>query len=139
MVEKVVGDKLKDKAKAAGSGLSAADLQQGHHANLARLARLLPASAAALAPDFETQQVQAWHGARCVSPDRLPLVGPVNPGPDDGLWVCTGMASRGLSFAVLCAELLAARWAGEPWPLPASLARAFEPRRGRAGAVPNAP
>lgn len=122
-----------------GATGTAADLQQGHHANLARLARLLPASAAALAPDFETQQVQAWHGARCVSPDRLPLVGPVNPGPDDGLWVCTGMASRGLSFAVLCAELLAARWAGEPWPLPASLARAFEPRRGRAGAVANAP
>ncbi len=121
------------------AGTAAPDLQQGHHANLARLARLLPAAAAALAPDFETDQVQAWHGVRSVSADRLPLVGPVNPGPDDGLWVCTGMASRGLSFSVLCAELLAARWAGEPWPLPASLARAFEPRRGQSGAAANAP
>ena len=120
------------------AGAAAPDQQQGHSANLARLARLLPAAAAALAPDFAMQQVQAWHGARCVSADRLPVVGPVNPGPDDGLWVCTGMASRGLSFAVLCAELLAARWAGEPWPLPASLARAFEPRRGQAGAAANA-
>jgi len=74
--------------------------------------------------------VQAWHNERCVSADRLPLVGPVNPLVDDGLWVSTGMGSRGLSFAMLCAELLATRWSAEPWPLPASLARALDPRRG---------
>ena len=112
-------------------GTTAPDPQPGHKANMARLARLLPAAAAALAPDVAQHRVQAWHNARCVSADRLPLVGPVNALVDDGLWVCTGMGSRGLSFAVLCAELLAARWSAEPWPLPASLARAFDPRRGQ--------
>ena len=111
-------------------GATAPDPQSGHKANLTRLARLLPAAAAALSPDFARQRVQAWHNERCVSADRLPLVGPVNPLVDDGLWVSTGMGSRGLSFAMLCAELLATRWSAEPWPLPASLARALDPRRG---------
>ena len=120
-------------------GMHQPDPQRDHRKNLARLARLLPAAATALAPDFALHRVQSWHSARCVSADRLPLVGPVHAGPDDGLWVCTGMGSRGLSFAVLCAELLAARWGAEPWPVPARLARALEPRRGRTGAAPNAP
>ena len=121
------------------AGTQPPDWQQGHRKNLVRLAQLLPAAATALAPDFAQDRVQSWHSARCVSADRLPLVGPVHAGRDDGLWVCTGMGSRGLSFAVLCAELLAARWGAEPWPVPASLARALEPRRGRTGAAPNAP
>jgi tRNA 5-methylaminomethyl-2-thiouridine biosynthesis bifunctional protein len=33
------------------------------------------------------------------------------------------MGSRGLSFSVLCAELLAAQWGGEPWVIEARLAR----------------
>jgi tRNA 5-methylaminomethyl-2-thiouridine biosynthesis bifunctional protein len=120
------------------AGTQPPDWQQGHSKNLSRLTQLLPAAAAALAPDFAQHRVQSWHNARCVSADRLPLVGPVHAGQDDGLWVCTGLGSRGLSFAVLCAELLAARWGAEPWPLPASLARAFEPRRGRTGAAASA-
>ena len=39
------------------------------------------------------------------------------------------MGSRGLSFAMLCAELLAARLGAEPWPVEASLARALHARR----------
>ena len=39
------------------------------------------------------------------------------------------MGSRGLSFAVLCAELLAARWHGEPLPLPVALAQALDTAR----------
>jgi tRNA 5-methylaminomethyl-2-thiouridine biosynthesis bifunctional protein len=39
------------------------------------------------------------------------------------------MGSRGLSFSVLCAELLAARMGAEPLPLEASLARFLHPRR----------
>jgi tRNA 5-methylaminomethyl-2-thiouridine biosynthesis bifunctional protein len=39
------------------------------------------------------------------------------------------MGSRGLTFAALCGELLAARLHGEPLPLPLSLAMALDVRR----------
>ncbi|WP_431112371.1 FAD-dependent 5-carboxymethylaminomethyl-2-thiouridine(34) oxidoreductase MnmC [Variovorax paradoxus] len=91
-------------------------------ANQARLKRLHPGAAAALAAAFESGGAQAWVGIRCASADRRPLVGPVG---DAGLWACTALGSRGLSFAALCAELLAAHWHGEPLPLPANLAKAL--------------
>jgi tRNA 5-methylaminomethyl-2-thiouridine biosynthesis bifunctional protein len=47
-----------------------------------------------------------------------------------GLWLCAGMGSRGLSFSMLCAELLAARWGAEPWPLEVGLARSLDALRG---------
>ncbi len=97
--------------------------------NRQRLARLHPAAAQLLAPAFQQGAVQAWAGVRCASNDRRPLVGPVHEPKAPGLWVCTAMGSRGLTFAALCAELLAARWHGEPLPLPASLARALDTRR----------
>ena len=89
-------------------------------ANRARLARLHPL-ANALQPE------SSWVGVRCASGDRRPLVGPVAGSP--GLWVCTALGSRGLTFAALCAELLAAHWHGEPLPLPAALAKALDTRR----------
>lgn len=97
--------------------------------NRERLARLHPAAAASLAGAFERREDQAWVGVRCASGDRRPLVGPVAPDDGDGLWVCTALGSRGLSFAVLCAELLAAQWHGEPLPLPATLAKALGTQR----------
>jgi tRNA 5-methylaminomethyl-2-thiouridine biosynthesis bifunctional protein len=39
------------------------------------------------------------------------------------------MGSRGLTFAALCAELLAARLHAEPLPLPARLAAALDVQR----------
>jgi len=66
---------------------------------------------------------------RCASGDRRPLVGPADPMQPQGPWVCTALGSRGLSFAALCAELLAAHWHGEPLPLPATMARALDTRR----------
>jgi tRNA 5-methylaminomethyl-2-thiouridine biosynthesis bifunctional protein len=70
---------------------------------------LVPAIAAQLKPAFTCGDVQNWVGIRCASSDRLPIVGQV----EQGLWVCTAMASRGLTFAPLCAELLAAQMSGE--------------------------
>lgn len=106
----------------------------GRSHNLERLARLHPPLAAALAPAFARGNVQDWAGVRCASADRRPLVGPVlssdpaQPAPA-GLWVCTALGSRGLSFAALCAELLAARWHGEPLPVPAAWARGLDTAR----------
>ena len=94
-----------------------------HRTNRDKLHTLLPAAAQALAPAFETGRVQAWRGTRCVSADRLPLVGALEAGDRPSLWLSTAMGSRGLSFSVLCAELLAARLGAEPWPVEATLAR----------------
>jgi tRNA 5-methylaminomethyl-2-thiouridine biosynthesis bifunctional protein len=97
--------------------------------NLERIQRLHPGAAACLSGSFVNGQVRAWTGVRCASGDRRPLVGPIQPAARDGVWVCTALGSRGMSFAALCAELLAARWHGEPWPLPARLADALDTRR----------
>jgi tRNA 5-methylaminomethyl-2-thiouridine biosynthesis bifunctional protein len=97
-------------------------------ANHERLARLHPGAAAALADAFARGEVQAWVGVRCASGDRRPLIGPVNADAP-GLWACTALGSRGLSFAALCAELVAAQWHGEPLPLPATLAKALGTQR----------
>jgi tRNA 5-methylaminomethyl-2-thiouridine biosynthesis bifunctional protein len=81
---------------------------------------------------------------RSVAPDRLPLVGAL---PDlqargearierlrevprhGGLYGLLGYASRGLIWAPLAAELLAAQLEGEPLPLESSLADALDPAR----------
>jgi len=81
-------------------------------------------------------------GLRCMAPDRLPLVGPL---PDygatlrmerlrdvprhAGLYGLLGYASRGLIWAPLAAELLAAQLEHEPLPLEAALAAALDPAR----------
>jgi tRNA 5-methylaminomethyl-2-thiouridine biosynthesis bifunctional protein len=81
-------------------------------------------------------------GFRSVAPDRLPLVGAL-PDPhhaagterlrelprQPGLYALLGYASRGLTWAPLAAELLAASLEGEPLPLEASLAAALDPGR----------
>jgi tRNA 5-methylaminomethyl-2-thiouridine biosynthesis bifunctional protein len=97
--------------------------QANHDINYAHLQQLLPQLAKHLSADFSTYQVHCWKGTRCVTSDRLPAVGPVEAGPNPSLWMCAGLGSRGLSFSVLCAELLAARWGAEPLPVPAHLAR----------------
>lgn len=106
-----------------------------HLANLARLSQLMPDLGTALAPEFSLG-VRQWKGTRCVTADRLPLVGPLVEGDDPSLWICAGMGSRGMSFSVLCAELLAAQWGNEPWPVGAALARSLFALRGRSAQAP---
>lgn len=101
---------------------------KNHGANALRLEKLAPELFAALTPELEAGTLQAWKGQRCVTSDRMPLLGPVAPELLD-VWACAGFGSRGLSLVALCAELLAAQWAGEPWPLDASLAQALLPPR----------
>ena len=79
----------------------------------------------------------AW---RLSTPDRLPLVGglPIDgPGRDQprfiarqpGLAVCTALGSRGITWAALCAQVLATQVTGAPMPLEASLLDAIDPAR----------
>jgi tRNA 5-methylaminomethyl-2-thiouridine biosynthesis bifunctional protein len=81
-------------------------------------------------------------GFRCVAPDRLPLVGALpqysaggrlerlrDMPRQPGLYALLGYASRGLTWAPLAAELLAAQLEGEPLPLETVLAGALDPAR----------
>ncbi len=96
---------------------------QDHADNLVRLRTLLPHIAPVLAEHFSPEQARGWAGIRCATPNRLPWVSAADSGA--GLWLCTGMGSRGLSFAALCGELLAAQLHGEPLPVDSQLAKAM--------------
>lgn len=91
-------------------------------ANLERVREVMPRAAAVMDGAFARREVQCWSGVRCASSDRRPLVGELAP----GLWVSTAMGSRGLTFAALCGELMAARLHQEPLPLEARLAQALD-------------
>jgi tRNA 5-methylaminomethyl-2-thiouridine biosynthesis bifunctional protein len=116
----------------AGAGFEAMDNATDahcHQANLARVAQLVPALAGPLQVQYEAGKLGLWRGQRCVSHDRLPLVGPATVGGENGLWMCLAMGARGLTFAALCAELLAAHLMAEPLPLPQRLARLLNVQR----------
>jgi tRNA 5-methylaminomethyl-2-thiouridine biosynthesis bifunctional protein len=108
-----------------------------HLANLGRLNQLMPELGEALAPEFQKGAVRHWKNKRCVTSDRLPLVGPLMESDHPDLWICAGMGSRGMSFSVLCAELLAAQWGNEPLPVGAALARSLFALRGRGTQAPS--
>ncbi|MBA2675040.1 FAD-dependent 5-carboxymethylaminomethyl-2-thiouridine(34) oxidoreductase MnmC [Ramlibacter sp.] len=109
-----------------GRGETETDIRPAdQQANLERLGQLAPRAAASLQAQFARGEVNAWTGVRCASRDRRPLVGLL----ESGLAVSTAMGSRGLTFAALCAELLAARLHGEPAPLPGRLADALDAAR----------
>jgi tRNA 5-methylaminomethyl-2-thiouridine biosynthesis bifunctional protein len=110
----------------------AAPCAQDTRLNRERLARLHPPAASELEVCFAHGRAQSWAGVRCASGDRRPLVGPLRPEEPDGIWLLTALGSRGLSFAALCAELLAARWHAEPLPLPSRMAEALDTRRSAA-------
>lgn len=104
-----------------------------HTANQARLSRLLPEllhhAAGTLA---NARHARLFTGVRCTVPDRLPLVGPVPAAlaaDTDGLWLSVGMGTRGLTLALLCADLLAAQALHEALPIPEALAAALSPAR----------
>lgn len=93
--------------------------------NFERLENLVPEIAEQLKPSFERGLVKNWVGIRCTTSDRLPIVGEISP----GLWLCTAMASRGLTFAPMCAELLARQCEGEESPLTPRLVKALSVQR----------
>ena len=62
---------------------------------------------------------------RAVTPDRLPVVGKLS----EGVYGAFAYGSRGLIWAALAAELIAAQLEGEPLPLEGKLADAMHPQR----------
>ncbi|WPB59140.1 tRNA (5-methylaminomethyl-2-thiouridine)(34)-methyltransferase MnmD [Xylophilus sp. GOD-11R] len=102
------------------------ELETHRAGNRQRLAELLPLLEPALPTMFTA--ASDWRGVRGTSPDRLPIVG---PWPDDTsrVWACTALGARGITMAVLCAEILAARLHGEPMPVDAGLVKAVGTKR----------
>jgi tRNA 5-methylaminomethyl-2-thiouridine biosynthesis bifunctional protein len=111
-----------------------ADVAAQHRVNYQKLVELLPDVAALLEPcfaNFANGKLDSWTGTRCTTHDRLPLVGPIQAGVPQTLWISAGMGSRGLSFSALCAELLMAHMHGDPLPVEARLARGLHVQRTR--------
>jgi tRNA 5-methylaminomethyl-2-thiouridine biosynthesis bifunctional protein len=89
-----------------------------HVENLARAESLLPGFTAGV----DAAQLSGHAAFRATTPDRLPLVGAL---PDaDGLHALLGLGARGLVWAPLGAELLAAELEREPLPLERELVSA---------------
>lgn len=111
------------------------DLRDADHAeNLARYARLAGLAAPPTAP------LAGRVGWRLTTPDRLPLIGGLAAhGPlaeqlrlqprRPGLVVCTAFGSRGIGWAALAGQLVAAMALGGPRPLAADLLDAVDPLR----------
>lgn len=99
-----------------------------HRRNLADLAAMAPALAAALeAGAADPAHLAGRAAVRCTSPDRIPLAGEVGAG--SGLYVSTAHGSRGLIGPPFCGEVLAAALEAEPAPASSRLVAALDPAR----------
>jgi tRNA 5-methylaminomethyl-2-thiouridine biosynthesis bifunctional protein len=96
------------------------------HGNEQRLGELLPSLLPQLPSMFES--ASDWRGVRATSPDRLPIVGPWSAN-ETSVWLCTALGARGMTLALLCADLLVARLHGEPLPIAPRLAEAVQAER----------
>ena len=116
-------------------------------ANLAAVAQWQPDLTASLASDDSIPRT----GIRCVTPDFLPVIGPIPewgfysgaydalrhgrrkkfpPGEmAPGLFILTGLGSRGLVTAPFAAAMIASEMTGEPSPADRGVAEAVHPAR----------
>ncbi|HQR71421.1 MAG TPA: bifunctional tRNA (5-methylaminomethyl-2-thiouridine)(34)-methyltransferase MnmD/FAD-dependent 5-carboxymethylaminomethyl-2-thiouridine(34) oxidoreductase MnmC [Burkholderiaceae bacterium] len=127
----------------AATGAASAPLGEraAHQSNLERLARLLPFA-------VDARVVGGFAGTRCVARDRLPYIGAVADEQlaaaqaealrgahfedlprQRHLYTAFAFGSRGLTFAALAAERIAAAIEGEPAPIERDLIGALDPAR----------
>ncbi len=124
---------------------TAAVTDADHHHNLTRLQRLT-----GMTPNRANISLQGRAGWRLGTADRLPIAGavpcvdwPAGQRQDQarllpretGLFVLTALGARGLTWAPLLAQLVAAQACGAPWPLEQDLADAIDPARWRVRAA----
>jgi tRNA 5-methylaminomethyl-2-thiouridine biosynthesis bifunctional protein len=105
----------------------------GHRENLSRLARLV--GTAPVIDDLTSLEGRV--GWRAINTDRLPSIGALDADEPHRL-VLAGLGSRGVTWAALAGEQIAARLAGDPAPFERWIARATDPlrfARRRAGAA----
>ena len=96
-----------------------ADLQS----NIQQWSELMPALQNDILQGIDQAHTHSWAAIRSALPDRVPAVGSFEHPDFTGLQVCTGMGARGISWSVLCGELLASHLNHEPLPMAASLAK----------------
>ena len=92
---------------------------EGRQTNIQRAAALL--NMPSLADRLQADDLPGWAGFRAVLPGRLPALGPLASAGCEGLWMQTAGASRGLTWSVLGAELVADAIEGVPLALQKSL------------------
>ena len=97
-----------------------------HDRNLAALAVGLPHLAQGLAEDLADTPLRGRAAIRAVTPDGSPLVGATGRA---GVFVLSGLGSRGFSLAPLLAEHVAALALGAPSPLSRDAAGVVDPAR----------
>jgi tRNA 5-methylaminomethyl-2-thiouridine biosynthesis bifunctional protein len=92
--------------------------KDSHAANLQRLERMILQKTTA-------EPLQGRVAFRTVAPDRLPVVGRLG----ENVYGAFAFGSRGLIWAALAAEVVAAELEGDPAPLEGSLLEALAPER----------
>ena len=117
-----------DGLRRAGATMTVDDLDPtprlaDHIENLHRLDMALPGFGTGLDP----AKLDGRVSFRPMSPDRLPMVGPL--AANEGLWIINGFGARGLVFAAICADLLACQISDGSLPLEADLVAAVAPAR----------
>ena len=97
--------------------------QEDLQSNIQQWSELMPALQNDILQGIDQAHTHSWTAIRSALPDRVPAVGAFQHPDFAGLQVCTGMGARGISWSVLCGELLAAHLNHEPLPMAASLAK----------------
>ncbi|HEX6266110.1 MAG TPA: FAD-dependent oxidoreductase, partial [Burkholderiales bacterium] len=92
--------------------------RESHEDNLSRMANIIPSPG-------KFNSMEGRVAFRAVAPDRVPVVGKLA----DGVYGAFAYGSRGIIWAALAAELIAAELEGEPLPLEGKLADAMDPGR----------
>ncbi|MGO1461627.1 MAG: FAD-dependent 5-carboxymethylaminomethyl-2-thiouridine(34) oxidoreductase MnmC [Oleiphilaceae bacterium] len=100
---------------------------ESHRENIRALSSMVPSivSADTAAGDIP-EQLAGRVGFRCTTHDYQPVAGPlcdVQGQEVKGLYLLTGMGSKGLTYAPLLAEFVADQVTGQPCALPTSLAK----------------
>ncbi|MBM3347968.1 MAG: FAD-dependent oxidoreductase [Betaproteobacteria bacterium] len=154
MAVAVSGDRhavvLPDGGCMIGATFQPGDTEQGvratdHADNLRSVEDMLPGFCAGIDP--QGADIAGRTGFRTVTPDRLPIFGTLDASGDTGrrqastatargiasasptLFIAGGLGARGVVWAPLGAELIAAQLEGEPRPLPRTLAEVAGPAR----------
>ncbi len=97
---------------------------EGHQEIIEKLSPFLPARRPVLASKSVIKG--GWAGWRAVVTGRLPVIGPLDGYHD--LWLATAYGSRGLTWAALAADLIAAKLNNEPSIIERDLLFALRPR-----------
>lgn len=103
---------------------------EDHERNLNTLAERRPD----LAGSLSLADLEGRAAIRATSPDHLPLAGAAGDGLE-GLFLLSGLGSRGFALAPLLGEHVAALALGQPSPLPRHLAELVDPDRFRRRAL----